>query len=1017
MKNIQCMYFFVAAVMLITAGCRTTPQPVLGVSPPSLSFEATGDEIKTIEITSNVYWTISKLPAWIEVTSSTGNGTATVDVKAKANTTNADREGFFIITATGVPELTMTVNQDAPKTATSKAIGVTAPVAGATPATVINETAQFTGTVTWSPADATFRNGVVYTATITLTPKPGFTLAGVTENSFTIAGASSVSNMANNGVITAIFPTTGSATVNMAAIDGVTAPVAGATPATIVAETAQYTGTVAWSPANVPFGSGAVYTATITLTPKTGYTLEGVTANFFTVAGVTSVSNAANSGVITAVFPATEASKISLAEIGGVTAPVAGATPKTTVTETAQYTGVVVWSPAVASTFDYAQTYTATITLTPKTGYTFTGVTANSFTVAGATATNAANSGVITAVFPATVSKISLAEIGGLTAPAAGATPVTAVTATDQYTGATWSPAVSGTFTGATAYTATITLTPKTGYTLAGITANFFTVAGATTTNAANSGVITAVFPATAAVKISLAAIGGVTAPARGATPVTAITATDQYTGAVTWSPTVSGAFAAVTTYTATITLTPKTGYTLTGVTANFFTVAGATTVSNAANSGVITAVFPATAAAPVSIAAIAGVTAPVAGATPVTSITATAQYAGAVAWSPAVSGAFAYATTYSAVITLTPATGYTMTGVAANFFTVAGAQTITYAAGSNMITAVFPVTAPAPDGSEGNPFIVNSEATLRQVGFGTNGWTLDKCYKQTANITLNGNWTPIGNNTTSFTGTYDGGGYSIDNVTISTTASYQGLFGYIGQKGVVRNVALRSVNITSTNDSGNIGGIAGYNSGTIENCYVTGKLSGKSIVGGVAGQSIGGYSMIKNCYSTCDVTGSSSYIGGIAGGISTSPITNCYATGKITGYDYVGGIVGQNQYSTVERCVALNAQITATSSVAAYNVNIGRIIGNVTSGSVSYVYARYGMIFIINGTTYTNNMGAGYNGTDVDAVYYTGSGSGTWWSGTLGYSTTYWSLANSRLPHLKTSAGGTFNQTQTPAL
>ncbi len=93
---------------------------------------------------------------------------------------------------------------------------------------------------------------------------------------------------------------------------------------------------------------------------------------------------------------------------------------------------------------------------------------------------------------------------------------------------------------------------------------------------------------------ISIAAIGGVTAPARGGTPVASITETAQYTGTVTWLPN-NNPFAASTTYTATITLTPKTGFKLTGVAANFFTVAGATSVSNDINLGVITAVFPKT--------------------------------------------------------------------------------------------------------------------------------------------------------------------------------------------------------------------------------------------------------------------------------------------------------------------------------------------------------------------------------------------------------------------------------------
>lgn len=98
-------------------------------------------------------------------------------------------------------------------------------------------------------------------------------------------------------------------------------------------------------------------------------------------------------------------------------------------------------------------------------------------------------------------------------------------------------------------------------------------------------------------VTLNTAAISGVTAPVRGAAPVTSLAGTSEYTTAIAWSPAVNGTFAASTVYTATITLTPKTGYTTTGVAANFFTVSGAT-ATNSADSGVITAVFPATAAA-----------------------------------------------------------------------------------------------------------------------------------------------------------------------------------------------------------------------------------------------------------------------------------------------------------------------------------------------------------------------------------------------------------------------------------
>ena len=205
----------------------------------------------------------------------------------------------------------------------------------------------------------------------------------------------------------------GDTIINIASIPGVTAPAYGATPITMITATAQYTGTVAWNGAPATFAASTVYTATITLTAKAGYTLTGIVEDFFTVAGATGDSNPVNSGVVTVVFPATgaaTASVINIAAIPGVTAPAYGATPITTITATAQYTGTVAWS-GTPSTFAASTVYTATITLTAKTGFTLTGVAANSFTVAGATATNAVNSGVVTAVFPATLFTLTMTNV------------------------------------------------------------------------------------------------------------------------------------------------------------------------------------------------------------------------------------------------------------------------------------------------------------------------------------------------------------------------------------------------------------------------------------------------------------------------------------------------------------------------------------------------------------------------------------------------------------------------------
>lgn len=102
----------------------------------------------------------------------------------------------------------------------------------------------------------------------------------------------------------------GSPAISTLAIPGVTAPARGSVPDVTAINTTQYTGTITWSPADSPFAASKVYTATVVLTPKTGFTLTGVAANAFTIAGTTA-TNAANSGTVTAVFPATGAAAVT----------------------------------------------------------------------------------------------------------------------------------------------------------------------------------------------------------------------------------------------------------------------------------------------------------------------------------------------------------------------------------------------------------------------------------------------------------------------------------------------------------------------------------------------------------------------------------------------------------------------------------------------------------------------------------------------------------------------------------
>ncbi|MDR2500028.1 MAG: hypothetical protein LBD37_02970, partial [Treponema sp.] len=197
------------------------------------------------------------------------------------------------------------------------------------------------------------------------------------------------------------------------------APVAGEGCATGLS-TAQYTGTIAWKTANGAhsgnFAVSTAYTAEITLTVKSGYTFDGVGANAFTYSGVAGVTNPAGQGsglAVTIIFPATSDSvpvKVTaLALNGHVTAPVRGAAPNTAAIATDQYTGTIAWKTANGAhsgNFAAETVYIAEVSLSVKSGYTFTGVAEDSFTYSGAAGvTNPAGQGsglTVTITFPKT---------------------------------------------------------------------------------------------------------------------------------------------------------------------------------------------------------------------------------------------------------------------------------------------------------------------------------------------------------------------------------------------------------------------------------------------------------------------------------------------------------------------------------------------------------------------------------------------------------------------------------------
>jgi len=167
----------------------------------------------------------------------------------------------------------------------------------------------------------------------------------------------------------------------------------------------------------------------------------------------------------------------------------------------------------------------------------------------------------------------------------------------------------------------------------------------------------------------------------------------------------------------------------------------------------------------------------------------------------------------------------------------------------------------------------------------------------------------------TAFTGTFDGDGHKISNLTISGDDDYFGLFGKIGSSGVVKNLGVENVSITSGDDSVYVGSLVAYNAyGSITSCYGTGSVASSNgtssahsaYIGGLAGANNGD---ISKCYAVASVTGGDyvEYLGGLIGynGVGSGiEITNCYGRGNVSGgnnSEYLGGLIGCNASTDIE--------------------------------------------------------------------------------------------------------------------
>ena len=262
--------------------------------------------------------------------------------------------------------------------------------------------------------------------------------------------------------------------------------------------------------------------------------------------------------------------------------------------------------------------------------------------------------------------------------------------------------------------------------------------------------------------------------------------------------------------------------------------------------------------------------------------------------------------------------------------------------------------------------YTVTSADGLMNVAELVNGGKTDINITLDKNIDLTGKgWTPIGTNyDNSYTGTFDGGGHTIKGLTVTTNDQFVGLFGYLNRAGTVKNVVMEGIQITSNHMFGCTGGVVGYSWGTIENCSVSGSVSGTVYVGGVVGAQIDG--SITGCSSSATVKGTVD-VGGVAGQTNSSAtLTACYATGNVTieidpAKNIAGGsLVGMNAGSSLLACYA-TGNVTSTGSSTGY-MHIGGFLGN----NYTTVTAGY----------WKNNheQGIGYNRESTGATKVDGS-------------------------------------------
>ena len=292
--------------------------------------------------------------------------------------------------------------------------------------------------------------------------------------------------------------------------------------------------------------------------------------------------------------------------------------------------------------------------------------------------------------------------------------------------------------------------------------------------------------------------------------------------------------------------------------------------------------------------------------------------------------------------------------------------------------------TAWSGSGTSTDPFLIEDAADLAGLAYNVNmrAYNYNGVYfTQTTNLDLKEHyWQGIGAvNNNYFAGHYDGGGFTISNM-FTQNISPNGLFGRVGNAsssyiGYISNVGIIDSIINGSNYDGAIGAIVGYAYMlNISNCYNSAQVVGSSSsVGGIVGYA--NYVVMTNCYNTADVSGSS-YVGGLIGqfnysgtGSNTCEIEGCYNTGNISGHSHIGGLIGRD-YATAPYYLTLQENYNA-GDVSAQSGDAGGLIGQ-------YYITAYGTLTLQDNYNAGNvTGGSGYVGGIIGQLYSSLSVSG----------------------------------------